>query len=87
VLHDYCLEHPAFLDCSMCLMRRPAEQLRERSQTRLDPPRAGHGGLPGRLSRILALEPSKVSYSRGSRLHRNHLYTQTLGPCTWRESV
>ena len=26
---DYCLEHPAFLDCGLSLMRRPAAELRE----------------------------------------------------------
>ena len=26
----FCLEHPAFLDCSLSLMRRPARELRER---------------------------------------------------------
>jgi AcrR family transcriptional regulator len=27
---SYCLEHPAFLDCALSLMRRPAGELRER---------------------------------------------------------
>lgn len=27
---DYCLAHPAFLDCAMSLMRRPADELRDR---------------------------------------------------------
>jgi len=26
---DYCLAHPAFLDCGISLMRRPAQELRE----------------------------------------------------------
>src|SRR5947199_7886339 len=26
----FCVEHPAFLDCSLSLMRRPARELRER---------------------------------------------------------
>jgi AcrR family transcriptional regulator len=27
---DFCLEHPAFLDCALALMQRPAAELRER---------------------------------------------------------
>src|SRR5204863_575623 len=27
---DFCLEYPAFLDCALSLMRRPARELRER---------------------------------------------------------
>src|SRR5665213_3107835 len=52
---DYCLQHPAFLDCSMSLMRRPAEQLREEISDAVWI-RLGQGmaACLGRLSRILA---------------------------------
>src|SRR5947209_8758294 len=52
---SFCLDHPAFLDCSLSLMRRPARELRERVSDavwfRLG---QGMGACLGRLSAILA---------------------------------
>jgi AcrR family transcriptional regulator len=78
---DYCLEYPAFVDCSLSLLRRPVAQIEqgvsEAVWFRLG---QGMGNCLGRLSRILA---------RGARdgvfeiedpdFTANHLYTQTLG--------
>jgi AcrR family transcriptional regulator len=78
---DYCLAHPAFLDCSLSLMRRPASELQE-SVSDAVWLRLGQGmaSCLGRLSRML---------ERGARegvfdvtdpdFTANHLYTQTLG--------
>ena len=86
---DFCLEHPAFLDCGISLMRRPAEELREEISDAVWI-RLGQGmaACLGRLSRILAREPSRAS-SR-SRIRTSPPTTSTprrSGPCTWRALV
>jgi AcrR family transcriptional regulator len=78
---DYCLEHPAFLDCSMSLMRRPAEQLREEISDAVWI-RLGQGmaACLGRLSRILARGAEQGLFTvEDPDFTANHLYTQTLG--------
>jgi AcrR family transcriptional regulator len=78
---DYCLDHPAFLDCAMSLMRRPAADLRERVSE----------AVWLRLGRAMAdcLRVSAVVLAEGARtgafdvpdprFTANHLYTQLLG--------
>ena len=78
---DYCLQHPAFLDCSMSLMRRPAEQLREEISDAVWI-RLGQGmaACLGRLSRILARGAEQGLFTvEDPDFTANHLYTQTLG--------
>ena len=78
---DYCLEHPAFVDCSVSLLRRPMAELEQ----------AVSGGVLlrlgqamadclGRLSRILARGAREGSFAvQDADFSANHLYTQTLG--------
>jgi AcrR family transcriptional regulator len=78
---DYCLQHPAFLDCSLSLMRGPARELRERISDavwfRLG--RAMADCL-GKLSRILAEGAAQGVFAVADPdFTANHLYTQTLG--------
>jgi AcrR family transcriptional regulator len=78
---DYCLEHPAFLDCGLSLMRRPAEELRETISDaiwiRLGQSMAA---CLSRLSRILALGAEQGVFAVDDPdFTANHLYTQTLG--------
>lgn len=78
---DYCLQHPAFLDCSMSLMRRPAEQLKEEISDAVWI-RLGQGmaACLGRLSRILARGAEQDLFTvEDPDFTANHLYTQTLG--------
>ena len=71
----FCLRYPAFLDCALSLMRRPAEELRERvgegTWLRLG---ASMSACLAPLARILAdegvAEPDFTA---------NRLYTQVLG--------
>jgi AcrR family transcriptional regulator len=78
---DYCLEHPAFVDCGMSLMRRPAEELREEISDavwiRLG---LGMAACLGRLSGILARGAEQGLFTVADPdFTANHLYTQTLG--------
>jgi len=78
---DYCLQHPAFLDCGMSLMRRPAEQLREEISDAVWI-RLGQGmaACLSRLSRILQLGADQGVFKvEDPDFTANHLYTQTLG--------
>ncbi len=78
---DYCLEHPAFLDCGMSLMRRPAEELREEISDAVWI-RLGQGmaACLGRLSQILARGAEQGLFTvEDPDFTANHLYTQTLG--------
>jgi AcrR family transcriptional regulator len=78
---DYCLQHPAFLDCGMSLMRRPAEQLREEISDSVWI-RLGQGmaACLSRLSRILARGAEQGLFTvEDPDFTANHLYTQTLG--------
>jgi AcrR family transcriptional regulator len=77
----YCLEYPAFLDCSLSLMRRPAPELRERVSDavwfRLG---QGMASCLGKLSRILAEGADEGVFDvQDPDFSANHLYTQTLG--------
>jgi len=77
----YCLQHPAFLDCSMSLMRRPAEDLREEISDAVWI-RLGQGmaACLGRLSRILERGAEQGIFTvEDPDFTANHLYTQTLG--------
>jgi AcrR family transcriptional regulator len=77
----YCLEHPAFVDCGMSLMRRPAEELREEISDAVWI-RLGQGmaACLGRLSGILARGAEQELFTvEDPDFTANHLYTQTLG--------
>jgi AcrR family transcriptional regulator len=77
----YCLEHPAFLDCGISLMRRPAEDLREEISDAVWI-RLGQGmaACLSRLSRILAQGAEQGLFTvEDPDFTANHLYTQTLG--------
>jgi len=77
----YCLEYPAFLDCAVSLMRRPADELRERVSE----------AVWLTIGRAMAdcLGVSTAILERGARegafdiddpaFTANHLYTQTIG--------
>ncbi len=78
---DYCLEHPAFLDCGMSLMRRPAAELREMVSDAVWI-RLGQGmaACLDKLSKILALGAQQGLFTVSDPdFTANHLYTQTLG--------
>jgi len=78
---DYCLAHPAFLDCSLSLMRRPATELQE-SVSDAVWFRLGQGmaSCLGRLSRMLERGAREGVFDVGDPdFTANHLYTQTLG--------
>jgi AcrR family transcriptional regulator len=78
---DFCLEHPAFLDCGISLMRRPAEELREEISDAVWI-RLGQGmaACLGRLSRILARGAEQGLFTvEDPDFTANHLYAQTLG--------
>jgi AcrR family transcriptional regulator len=77
----YCLEHPAFVDCGMSLMRHPAEELREEISDavwiRLG---LGMAACLGRLSKILARGAEQGLFTvEDPDFTANHLYAQTLG--------
>ena len=71
----FCLRYPAFLDCALSLMRRPADELRERvgdgTWLRLG---ASMSACLAPLSRILAEEGVE-----DPDFAANRLYTQVLG--------
>jgi AcrR family transcriptional regulator len=78
---DFCLDHPAFLDCALALMQRPAAELRERVS----------GAVLFRLGRSMAacLGPLEQLLAAGAEagvfaiddpaFTANRLYTQVLG--------
>lgn len=77
----YCLEHPAFLDCGLSLMRQPADQLREEISEavwiRLGQSMAS---CLSPLARILARGAQQGVFNvTDPDFTANHLYTQTLG--------
>lgn len=77
----FCLDYPAFLDCALSLMRRPAGELRERvSETvwfRLGQSMAVCLGL---MSRILAAGADQGLFTvEDPDFTANHLYIQVLG--------
>jgi AcrR family transcriptional regulator len=78
---DFCLEHPAFLDCGLSLMRRSAEELREVISDaiwiRLGQSMAA---CLGKLSAILAEGAAAGAFSvEDPDFTANQLYAQTLG--------
>jgi AcrR family transcriptional regulator len=72
----FCLRYPAFLDCALSLMRRPAEELRERvgdgTWLRLG---ASMSACLAPLARILAEEEGVADPDFAA----NRIYTQVLG--------
>ncbi len=78
---NFCLEHPAFLDCGLSLMRRSAEELREAISDavwiRLGQNMAA---CLNKLSRILAEGAEQGVFSvEDPDFTANQLYAQTLG--------
>lgn len=78
---DFCLEHPAFLDCGLSLMRRSADELREVISDaiwiRLGQSMAA---CLGKLSAILAEGAATGVFSvEDPDFTANQLYAQTLG--------
>lgn len=78
---DFCLEHPAFLDCGLSLMRRSADDLREVISDaiwiRLGQSMAA---CLGKLSAILAEGAAAGVFSvEDPDFTANQLYAQTLG--------
>jgi AcrR family transcriptional regulator len=78
---DFCLAYPAFLDCSLSLMRRPARELRD-SVSDAVWIRLGQGMAQclGNLSRILAVGAEQgVFRVEDPDFTANRLYAQTMG--------
>jgi AcrR family transcriptional regulator len=78
---DFCLEFPAFLDCSLSLMRHPARELRETVSDgvwlRLG---QGMAACLGKLSGILVRGNEQGQFTiEDPDFTANHLYSQTLG--------
>jgi AcrR family transcriptional regulator len=78
---DYCIEHPAFLDCAVSLMRRPARDLRERVSEsvwfRLGQAMAASLGP---LAQILREGAARGAFAvEDPDFTANQLYTQALG--------
>jgi AcrR family transcriptional regulator len=78
---DFCLEHPAFLDCGLSLMRRSGEELRETisdaTWIRLGQNMAS---CLGKLSKILAEGAAQGVFEvEDPDFTANQLYAQTLG--------
>ncbi len=78
---DFCIEYPAFVDCGVSLMRRPAEELHESISDavwiRLG---AAMANCLSRLSEILAAGAREGAFAiADADFMANHLYTQTLG--------
>ena len=78
---EFCLEHPAFLDCGLSLMRRSGEELRETisdaTWIRLGQNMAA---CLGQLSRILAEGAAQGVFEVDDPdFTANQLYAQTLG--------
>jgi AcrR family transcriptional regulator len=78
---SFCREYPAFLDCSLSLMRRPFSELAESvSESVLIRLGQGMSACLSRLSRILALGAEKGVFEVGDPDYvANHLYAQSLG--------
>jgi AcrR family transcriptional regulator len=78
---SFCLEHPAFLDCGLSLMRRSAEELRETISDAIWI-RLGQNmaACLGKLSQILAEGAEQgVFMVEDPDFTANQLYAQTLG--------
>jgi AcrR family transcriptional regulator len=78
---DFCLKYPAFLDCALSLLRRPAAQLRERVSDSVWI-RLGQGmsGCIGICSAVLADGRDAGVFSiEDPDFTANHLWTAALG--------
>ena len=78
---SFCLEYPAFLDCALSLMRRPARELREMVSDAVWL-RLGQGMATclSTLARILELGKRRGVFGiEDPDFSANHLYTQVLG--------
>jgi AcrR family transcriptional regulator len=77
----FCLEHPAFLDCAMSLMRRPAAELRERvSEAVWLTLGRSMGALLSALSGLLAAGARTGAFTvEDPDFAAQRLYTQVLG--------
>lgn len=78
----YCLEHPAFVDCSVSLLRRPVAELEQGvSGGVLLALGQAMADCLGRLSAILARGAQEGAFALAdpADFTANHLYTQTLG--------
>lgn len=78
---DFCLEYPAFLDCALALMQRPAGELREEvsgaAWARLG---GALGGCVGPLERTLSVGAEQgVFAGSGAELTANRICVQMLG--------
>ena len=84
---EFCLEYPAFMDCALSPMQRPADGLREQVSdavwVRLGQALAA---CVRRLERILAAAPSGV-FAIEDPASQPTCYTQMLGRCSWRASA
>lgn len=78
---DFCLEHPAFLDCGLSLMRRSGDELRETISDAIWI-RLGQNmaACLGKLSKILAEGAAEGVFEvEDPDFTANQLYAQTLG--------
>src|SRR3712207_5556274 len=78
---EFCLEHPAFLDCALSLMRRPAAELEERVSEgvwlRLG---RGMGDCLAPLARVLAAGRDTGAFALDDPDYvANRIYVQVLG--------
>jgi AcrR family transcriptional regulator len=77
----FCLEYPAFLDCALSLMQRPADELRERvSGAVLFRLGRAMAACLGRLERILADGAERGVFAiEDTDFTANRMYAQVLG--------
>jgi AcrR family transcriptional regulator len=79
---DFCWEYPAFLDCALSLMRRPAGELEERvSESVFFRLGQAMGACLGPLASILeaGAEAGEFTRVQDADFTANRLYAQTLG--------
>jgi AcrR family transcriptional regulator len=78
---SFCLEYPAFLDCSLSLMRRPARELRAVVSNAVWLQLGqGMAACLSTLARILELGKERGLFEiEDPDFSANHLYTQVLG--------
>jgi len=78
---DFCLEYPAFTDCALSLLGRPAEELREQVSEAVWLRLGRALGTPvGRLERILAAGVERGALAaEDPTFTANRLYMQMLG--------
>ena len=78
---EFCLEYPAFMNCSLSLLRRPADQLREQVSEVVWLRLGGAlAACVGRLERILAAGADQGAIAiEDPAFTANRLYAQMLG--------